>query len=497
MMYLGIDLGTSSVKLALINQQGECIADASAPLSTNSPHPLWSEQNPEEWWQALLLAADSLKKEHGKSLKTVQGIGLSGQQHGATFVDAHGTPLRPAILWNDGRSYKECSDLEELVPNAWDITKNRVYPGFTAPKVKWVQKHEADVFKKTAKILLPKDYLRFKLSGTYGTDVSDASGTSWLDVEKRSWSQEMLSACDLTEEHMPTVFEGTDKTGAVLQSVANLLGVPSRTPIFAGGGDNPASALSVNCVSHKDAFISLGTSGVFFVASETTRANPKGCVHTMCHAIPNMWHHMTVHLSAASCFDFVQKMTHASSLSDLFAAVEANFSPENSVYFLPFLSGERTPYNNPQSRGVFFGLEHKTRNVSLLQAAIEGVAFNFANGQEEMEKVGIEIGDVSVVGGGSRNLFVGKILASALNRPLFYRKNRALGGAIGAARLALLGHTFTQPEDVFTHSSIETVVSPDPYLAELYEKKRALFTSLYYELEPSFSKAYALRKEYE
>lgn len=491
-MYLGIDVGTSSVKVTLIDEKGMLVATSLTELAIAHPKPLYSEQNPHEWWSATCSSVAQLKKMNPKQMAAVRGIGLSGQQHGATLLDASGAILRPAILWNDGRSFQECAFIEKRVPHCWEITGNRIYPGFTAPKLVWVQKHEPEIFAKIAKVLLPKDYLRFRMTGEYFSDVSDASGTSWLDISKRAWSDEMLDVCSLKRSHMPELCEGTDITASVTNSIASEWGIPPKTPVVGGAGDNPAGAISVNCVAPSDAFLSLGTSGVYFVASKKPSANPKGGVHTMCHAIPNMWHQMTVHLSAASCFDFLKNVTHASSVPDLINGVETHFSKTLPVYFLPFLSGERTPYNNPYARGVFFGLEHKTRNVSLMQAIMEGIAFNFANGQNEMEKVAIDIGDVSVVGGGSKSIFFGKILASALNRPLYYRKDREVGASLGAARLALLGVEKKDPSDAFANSPIEHVVHPDPSLVDLYEKKRGIFTSLYYELEPSFKRSYEL-----
>jgi len=491
-MYLGIDLGTSSIKVVLMNEKGAVVASTTTALSISRPHPLWSEQDPMEWWNAACKCLATLKNMRSKEMSKVRGIGLSGQQHGATLLDAKGDPLRPAILWNDGRSFRECTHIEEKVPRSWEITGNRIYPGFTAPKLLWVKSNESDVFSRVRKVLLPKDFLRFKMTGEFISDVSDSSGTSWLDVKKRIWSDEMLDVCYLDERQMPTLCEGTDVSATVTNEIAEAWGIPEKTPVVGGGGDNPCGAISVNCIQSSQAFISLGTSGVYFVASDKPTANPKGCVHTMCHAVPNMWHQMTVHLSAASCLDFVNNVTHASSIQDLLKGVEEHFAPKLGVYFLPFLSGERTPYNNPYARGVFFGLEHKTRNVSLMQAVMEGVAFNFANGQDEMLKVGIDIGDVSVVGGGSQSIFWGKILASALMRPLYYRKDREMGASLGAARLALVGVEKKDPATSFEDSPIETVVMPNDELAEHYEKKRKVFTSLYYELEPSFKKAYEL-----
>jgi len=480
-MYCGIDLGTSGVKAVILDDNQRIIANASQPLKTFNPKPLWSEQNPADWWQAtcktLLALPENLRRQ-------IKGIGLSGQQHGATLLDKSGKVLRPAILWNDGRSFAECEYLEKTVPNFGDITGNRIMPGFTAAKCLWVKNNEPEIFANIAKVLLPKDYLRLKLSGDYASDLSDSAGTSWLNVGERQWSDVMLAATDLSEQQMPVLFEGTEITSTILPDIAKQLGLAEKIYIVGGGGDNPASAISCNVIASGRAFLSLGTSGVYFVASNHYAANPEGGVHTMCHCLPNLWHQMTVHLSAASCLSWwasIQNETVEKLLD------EAENSQTNSdLLFLPYLSGERTPYNNPHAKGVFFGMTHRSKRADLTRAILEGVAFAFAQGQRAMLAAGIEINQVDVIGGGAKSLFWGDILASSLQRELIYRENREVGAALGAARLAWLADHDVAVEEAFVDAPIKTRAVPNDELVEIYTTKQKMFAELYRNIENLF-----------
>ncbi len=479
-MYLGIDLGTSSVKVVLLTDDERIIGQSSQILNVSQPQALWSEQHPHDWWVATCDAVFELKTQFPREFSALKAIGLSGQQHGATLLDAQGDVLRPAILWNDGRAYQECAHFA----NYSHIIGARMMPGFTAPKILWVAKHEPDIFKRIAKVLLPKDYLRFKLSGLYATDLSDASGTGWLNIQERAWSETMLAATGLSIKEMPSLFEGTEVTGTVTQAIADAWGISPETQIVGGGGDNPASAVSINVIDEGSAFLSLGTSGVYFVASESYKTNPAGGVHSFCHSIPNRWHHMTVHLSAASCLSWFARMMQVNE-KELLDEVEKNSTPQKNILFLPYLSGERSPHNNPHARGVFFGLNHQTTRADMTRAILEGVAFAFMDGQEAMLQAGISIQNVFVVGGGARSLYWGKILASVLNRPLIYTQNRDVGGCMGAAQLARLASMHTHHFKV-TMAPVEAVVEPDAQLVEFYQAKRQRFCELYRCLEEFF-----------
>lgn len=281
--------------------------------------------------------------------------------HGATLLDASNQVLRPAILWNDGRSFAECKELEHKVPNFAEITGNLLMPGFTAPKLLWVQKNEPEIFSQVSKVLLPKDYLRFQMSGVYASDMSDSAGTSWLNVRDRKWSDEMLSTTGLTQKQMPELFERDEVTSQVTDAVAKEWGIGEKTPIVGGGGDNAASAISCGVISHGKAFLSLGTSWVYFVSSSTYKANPAGGVHTFCHCLPKLWHQMSVHLSSAACINWFKSIT-GKEIKELFQEVEEIVYHENRLIFLPYLSGIRTPYNDPTCQGSLFrsNPQHKT-----------------------------------------------------------------------------------------------------------------------------------------
>ncbi len=484
-MFLGIDLGTSGVKVVLLDAEDRVVAQEGAPLEVSRPRPLWSEQDPEEWWQATRGALDRLAEHAPRGLAAVEAIGLSGQMHGATLLDASDRPLRPAMLWNDGRSEAECKELEERAPDSRIVTGNLAMPGFTAPKLLWVRHHEPEVFARVARVLLPKDYVRLRMTGDHATDLSDASGTLWVDVSRRRWSESMLHACDLAPETMPSLHEGPEPTGTLRAELAQAWGC-GRVPVVAGGGDQAAGAAGVGVVRPGDASLSLGTSGVYFVAGDTYAPNPEQAVHAFCHCLPGTWHQMSVLLSAASCVGWVARLTGAGDEAALLAELEARDRPCERALFLPYLSGERTPHNDPNASGVFFGLGHDTDRAELGRAVLEGVAFAFADAQAALTDAGARIGTVSVIGGGARSRLWGRILASVLERPLVYRRGGELGPAHGAARLARIGVTGEPPEKVCSAPPEDFQVEPEPALAERYAHRLPAFRALYHRLRPSF-----------
>lgn len=485
-VYLGIDLGTSSVKVIILDDDDKLVAHASAPLSVSRPAPLWSEQDPSDWWEATNIAMAELGQSNAKTLQKVKAIGLSGQMHGATLLDDNNAIIRPAILWNDGRSEQQCKSIEAREPNTRSITGNIAMPGFTAPKLVWLKENEPENFAKVAKVLLPKDYLRFLMTGDFASDMSDSAGTLWLDVEKRQWSEQMLAATDLTIAQMPKLFEGTEITGYLNKASAAKWGM-SKVPVIGGGGDNAAGAAGIGIINPNEAFLSLGTSGVYFVANETYKPNPDSAVHTFCHCLPNTWHQMSVVLSAASCLSWVTKLTGVSDEKTLLDEVEKlDFSERSSVIFLPYLSGERTPHNNPNAKGVFVGLDHNTDAATLGRAVLEGVAFAFADGQQALLAAGTSIEQVSVIGGGSRSIIWGRILASVLNKPLTYRKGADVGPALGAARLAKVGLTNIAASDICVASEIDFIIEPEPTLQEHYATQHKKYQQLYQSLKEHF-----------
>ena len=484
-MYLGIDLGTSGVKAVLLDGGDRIVGQASAPLAVSTPRPLWSEQAPEDWWSATGRAVDGLKAEHGGALAGTRAIGLSGQMHGATLLDARGGVLRPAILWNDGRSGAECAALEAAVPDARRITGNLAMPGFTAPKLLWVAAHEPEVFARVAKVLLPKDYLRYRLSGEHVAEMSDASGTLWLDVANRRWSEEMLAATGLDLEQMPRLVEGSEPSAMLAPALARRWGMTGEVVIAGGAGDNAAGAAGIGTVAPGRAFLSLGTSGVLFAANRAFAPNPERAVHAFCHCFPDTWHQMSVILSAAASLAWAAAVTGTHDEATLVAEAEATQAHlERAPLFLPYLTGERTPHNDPHAKGVFFGLDQATSRGDLGWAVLEGVAFAFADGYDALVEAGTGIDEVSVIGGGSRSALWGRILAAALRHPLTYHAGSEVGPAVGAARLARLAATGERPGEVCTPPPVDRVVEPDEDLAGRLAPRLEPWRALYRVLRP-------------
>lgn len=481
-MYLGIDIGTSSVKAVLINEESQLVESSSSSLPISRPHPLWSEQNPINWWDATNEAVNGL---NAINRRKVQAIGLTGQMHGATLIDNEQNPLRPAILWNDGRSHIECSELQEVQSDFVSIGANLVMPGFTAPKLAWVRKHEADIFDKIDTILLPKDYVRLCMCGEYASDMSDSAGTLWMDVENRKWHDPLLEACGLNVDHMPRLYEGTEETGRLKQEVADAWSMDS-VPIIAGGGDNAAGAVGAAVINDGDALMSLGTSGVIFAATNVFRSNPESAVHSFCHAIPERWHLMSVMLSAASCIDWAMSITGVDSAKSFIAQAEKDSQLACGVDFLPYLSGERTPHNDPHASGVLFGLNHDTNSADIAQSVLEGIAFGMADGFKALLSAGASIDKISVIGGGSQSQYWGRILAAALNRPLIYRDGSETGPAFGAARLARYSKIGGDYSDTFAPSAITDSIEPQQDDIERLNPKMERFSRLYKALSQEY-----------
>jgi xylulokinase len=378
-------------------------------------------------------------------------------------------------------------ELERRVPQSRKITGNLAMPGFTAPKLMWVAKHEPEIFKQVEKVLLPKDFLRLRITGDYASEMSDASGTLWLDVGRRAWSEEMLSGTGLKLSAMPKLYEGSQATGTLRKDVASAWGLAATVKVAGGAGDNAAGAAGMGVVRPGEAFLSLGTSGVYFVSASEYSANPEGAVHTFCHCLPGVWHQMSVILSAASCLSWAVQVTGAADETALLAEAEMCKPGDDIPIFLPYLSGERTPHNNPMAKGVFFGMTHATTRGALGRAVLEGVAFAFSDGQHALNDARANIKEVSVIGGGARSGLWGQILASTLGRPLLYRKGGELGPAFGATRLGRLAVTGESPETVCTAPAIDHVVEPNADWAGIYSRKIAVYRSLYRDLKPHFA----------
>ena len=438
-MYLGIDAGTSEVKALVLDDNGTILAIAGAPLTVQRPHPHWSEQQPEAWWQALNQAVQQLRSETGDRWAEISGIGLSGQMHGAVLLNNQGEVLRPCILWNDTRSAQQCETLTQKAPQLHNIAGNLAMPGFTAPKLLWVAEHEPEIFAQTAHVLLPKDYLRWRMTGEMVSEMSDAAGTLWLDVARRDWSDDLLNVCGLNRDMMPALVEGSEVSGILQSDIAAQWGLSEGVIIAGGGGDNAASAVGIGAINTGDAFISLGTSGVLFAVNDCYRPNPQSAVHAFCHALPNRWHQMSVMLTAASALRWLCQLTGCNE-SALMAEVEllSEEQREQAPLFLPYLSGERTPHNDPLAEGAFSGLKHTTTRAHLGYAVIEGVTFGLADGLQVLNDAGTELKQCSLVGGGARSPYWAQLIADVLNLLIITHEGSEAGGALGAARLAQL-----------------------------------------------------------
>ncbi|MCW2309814.1 xylulokinase [Rhodobium gokarnense] len=486
-MYLGIDIGTSSVKTVLIDAGQTVLASATSDLTVSRPQSGWSEQTPDDWWRATLATIDSIAKSHPKELSAVAGIGLSGQMHGATLLDVEDNVLRPAILWNDGRSAAECRELEERCPSLRAIAGNIAMPGFTAPKIEWVRKHEPEVYGKIAKVLLPKDYVRLQLAGVYASDMSDAAGTLWLDVAGRCWSDELLDATGLDESQMPTLAEGTEPTGGLRDELRERWGITGEVVIAGGGGDNAASACGMGTITPGSAFLSLGTSGVLFVSNASFAPNTDGAVHAFCHAVPDTWHQMGVILSATDSLNWLATLTGRSA-PELTAEAGMDVEAPSPVVFLPYLSGERTPHNDADARGVFVGIDHSCDRAVMTRAVMEGVGYAFRDCLRVLNAAGTDISSALAVGGGARSALWLKIAASILNRPLEIPHGGETGAAFGAARLGLVAATGADPTEVCTKPDIEAVVEPDAALAARYDDGYGRYRALYPAIKEVMSK---------
>lgn len=476
--WAGIDLGTSGVKTVLMDDAQSIVAEAHAALKVSRPSPSWSEQNPEDWWQAVMATLDDLARAHPEKLAALRGIGLSGQMHGATLLGADDAVLRPAMLWNDGRSEAECAALESRA-DFRGIGGNIVMAGFTAPKLEWVRQHEPDIFEKTRKVLLPKDYIRLRLTGEYISDMSDSAGTLWMDVAARDWSDTLLAATGLDRSAMPALVEGTEQAGSLRRDLATRWGITATPPVAGGGGDNAASAAGVGAVAPGTGFLSLGTSGVLFVANAGFSPNTDGAVHAFCHAVPDTWHQMGVILSATDALNWLSGISGLKAAE--LASRAADAPPDHGVLFLPYLSGERTPHNNPGARGTFTGLSHGADIGVLARAVMEGVACAFADCRRVLAAAGTETGDIFALGGGARSGFWLQTVATVTGMTLAVPENGDFGAAFGAARLGFCASEGADPLEVLRPPNVEHVVAPADdggRLAAIHARYQALYPSI-------------------
>lgn len=480
-MFLGIDIGTSEVKALLLSDSHHIVGSAGAALSVSRPHPGHSEQQPQDWWRATQAALADLRQAYPHEWSGVTAIGLSGQMHGAVLLDAHDEVLRPAILWNDTRCAAECAEMMAELPGLPALAGSLAMPGFTAPKLRWVARHEPAVFSRIAKVLLPKDYVRLMLTGDHVSDLSDASGTLWLDVQQRAWSDELLALSGLTQQQMPRLVEGSEAGGVLKADVAQALGLRGSVLVAGGAGDNAASAVGMGATQPGQGFLSLGTSGVLFVVTPSYQPNAASATHAFCHALPGRWHQMSVMLSAASALQWVTGLLGAPSEGALTqqAGTLSAAQRASAPIFLPYLGGERTPHNDADVRASVHGLSFDTDAAQLAYAVMEGVTFGLRDGLAALNAAGSVVQRLSLVGGGARSTLWAQQLASALNVEIVTHGSSAVGGALGAARLGWLA-TGAMPSAVCLAPEVEAVYRPAPHEQDLllprYERFRALFT---------------------
>jgi xylulokinase len=493
MYFLGIDISTTGSKALLMDERGEVNAVASAPHTLQTPKPLWSEQDPLEWWDAASASIRLVLEKAGIDGERIAAIGLTGQMHGLVLLDEEGNVLRPAILWNDQRTQSQCEEIHKRIGRERfiQITGNLALTGFTAPKVLWVKENEPDVYAKARHVLLPKDYIRYRLTGEYALDKADGTGTVLFDLRSRTWSSEVLEALGIDPAWMPRTFEGPEFTGHVTAEAASATGLKAGTPVAAGGGDQAAQAVGVGAVEPGVVALTVGTSGVVFATTPSALIEPEGRLHAFCHALPDKWHFMGVMLSAAGSLQWYRDtLAPQMSFDDLLKEAESVSAGSEGLQFLPYLSGERTPHPDPLARGAFIGLTLRHSRAHLTRALLEGVAFGLKDSFRLIQNAGLgAITQVRASGGGTKGALWRQILASVLEAELV-TVNTTEGAAYGAALLAGVGaRAWTDVE-----SACKTVIKltgstmPDPAQVEAYRKAYPLYRELYPALKSSFGR---------
>ena len=485
MYYIGVDLGTSAVKLLLMKENGRICNIVSKEYPLFFPHPGWSEQHPQDWFEKSMEGLKELTKGIDKT--QIAGIGAGGQMHGLVTLDEKDQVIRPAILWNDGRTGAETDYLNQVVgkEKLSEYTANIAFAGFTAPKILWMQKNEPDNFAKIKKIMLPKDYLNYRLSGAFCTDVSDASGMLLLDVKNRCWSEEMLKICGITREQLPEVYESWQVVGTLKPEIAAELGFPETVKVVAGAGDNAAAAVGTGTVGDGQCNISLGTSGTIFISSKEFGVDENNALHSFDHA-DGSYHLMGCMLSAASCNKWWSEEILG---TKDYAAEQKQIEKlgENNVFFLPYLMGERSPHNNPDARGVFFGMSMDTTRADMTQAVLEGVAFGLRDSLEVARSLGIRIERTKICGGGAKSPLWKKIIANVMNMKVDVLESEE-GPSMGGAMLAAVGcGAYPDVETIGKKFAvIVDTVEPDAELVAKYEEKYRKFSTLYPAMKPLF-----------
>jgi len=491
--FLGIDTSTTGSKALLVDENGVVVATAASPHTLQTPKPLWSEQDPREWWQAVSTAVRSVLQQACLGGESVAAVGLTGQMHGLVLLDGAGQVLRPAILWNDQRTQSQCDEIHRRIGREKfiQITGNVALTGFTAPKILWVQQNEPEVYARAQHVLLPKDYIRLQLTGEYGMDKADGAGTVLFDLQQRTWSAEVLAALGIPDAWMPPTFEGPQFTGTITQIAAGETGLQAGTPVAAGGGDQAAQAVGVGAVEPGVVALTVGTSGVVFATTPSALVEPEGRLHAFCHAVPGMWHLMGVMLSAAGSLQWYRDtLAPGASFDELLGEAEPVPAGSEGLQFLPYLSGERTPYPDPLARAAWVGLTLRHGRGHLTRALLEGVSFGLKDIFSLIQHAGLgEIRQVRASGGGTKGGLWRQILASVLEAELA-TVNTAEGAAFGAALLAGVGAGAWTDVPAACAAAVKITGStpPDPAQVESYRKAYPLYRELYPALKPGFDK---------
>ncbi|WP_435310980.1 xylulokinase [Primorskyibacter sedentarius] len=476
-MFLGLDLGTSGLRALLVRADGSVVGSAEATYPVSHPQSGWSEQNPADWVTACESVVAKLRAAHPQDWPDLSGIAVAGQMHGATLLDAKDDVLRPCILWNDTRSFAEATELDGQ-PGMREISGNIVFPGFTAPKLVWLARHEPKIFERIAKVLLPKDYLTFWLTGEHVSEMSDAAGTAWLDVEKRAWSPELLDASGMRIDQMPRLVEGSALAGRLRASLAQDWGISQPVAVAGGGGDNAVAACGVGALSEGDGFVSLGTSGVLLAAKDSFAPMPETAVHTFCHAIPETWYQMGVILAATDSLNWLARNLGQDAAA-LSKALGDRIDGPGMMRFLPYLSGERTPHNDSSIRGALLNLDIAHGPSDLTQAVMEGVAFALRDNLEALKSTGTTLDRVLAIGGGAQSPYWVELCATLLDLPIDLPAKGEFGAAMGAARLAQCAATGAAPKDVMSAPEVARTVPPRPELQPAYEEAYRAFRATY------------------
>ncbi len=484
-MFLGLDCGTSGLKALLVDESGAAVAAATRVYLPDRPRPGWSEQDPEVWRSAMAEAIAELRAAAPAALGALKAIGFSGQMHGAVLIDGSDRPARRAILHNDGRAHEEAAELARDYPHLAGVVGVKPMPGFTGPKLLWLARNEPELRVRIDCVLAPKDYLRLTLTGERGTDMSDAAGQWLLDEAVRLWSADAIAACGAAPEWTPRLHEGSDAVGTVRPAVAQALGLPSGVVVAAGGGDAAVGAVGLGAIAPGEAFISLGTATQLIVATERYLCAPERLVHGFAHALPDRWYAMAAMLNGAGALAFAARLL-GSTPDALEREAADGYRGPGGLVFLPYLSGERTPLDDPFARGVLFGMSETTSSVDVARAVMEGVALTLAEARDALAAAGAPIQRVGLIGGGAKSALWTRMIAAATGFTVARMKGGETGPAYGAARLARLAATGEAPEALCKPPEVADVTESDPALAEGFARQRERFKALYGALKGEF-----------